>query len=77
MVASGSVISPHAPQQMDPHAFRMIRPGFLQSLYLSLRTEWTRGLEKLEWFDLVTLLGRNKVRHHYWCGSEPGHISCI
>lgn len=40
----------------------MIRPGFLQSLYLSLRTECTSGLEKLEWFDLVVLLVRNKVR---------------
>jgi len=62
---------------MHPHAFRMIRPGFLQSLYLSLRTEWTRGLEKLEWFDLVVLLVRNKVRYRYWCGPEPGHPSRI
>lgn len=42
----------------------MILPGFLQSRYLSLRTEWTSGLEKLEWFDLVVLLVRNKARYH-------------
>lgn len=34
----------------------MILPGFLQSRYLSLRTECTRGLEMLEGADLVVLL---------------------
>lgn len=43
-----------------PHAFRMIRPGFLQSRCRSLRTEWTSGLAKLEWLGLVVLLGGAK-----------------
>lgn len=46
---------------LGPHAFRMIRPGFLQSRCRSLRTEWTSGLAKLEWLCLVVLLvGRAK-----------------
>lgn len=47
----------------DPaQAFRMILPGFLQSRYLSLRTECTRGLQKLEGADLLVLLVGNKAR---------------
>lgn len=74
VVSLGSGSSPHAPRQTlgRPHAFRMIRPGFLQSRYRSLRTEWTSGLEKLEWFSLVALLVRRKVRQRQRCGSEPG-----
>lgn len=62
--------------QIHAQAFRMILPGFLQSRYLSLRTECTRGLEKLEGADLVVLLVRNKARHRYWSGTGLGHF-CI
>lgn len=49
-----------------PHAFLMIRPGFLQSRCRSLRTEWTSGLAKLEWLCLVVLLVGSKARWGQW-----------
>lgn len=39
-----------------PHAFLMIRPGFLQYRYRSLRAECIIRLEEPEWFDLEKLL---------------------
>lgn len=48
--------APSSVPRLPAQAFRMILPAFLQSRYLSRRTECTRGLQKLEGADLLLLL---------------------